>query len=162
MDINLLPWILFVHVLGAVAAFGPVFAFPLIGAAGSQEPMHAGFGLRLSKLISDRLVLPLAVLQGVTGVLLILLAGWDLTAPSGRWLLSAIVLYVIALGFATGVQRPNVHRLIDLMGAPRPADAPPGPPPGAPALIASIQRGGQLTVVLIVLIVALMVLKPSI
>lgn len=162
MNINWLPWVLFIHVIGAIIAFGPVFSFPLIGAMGGQEPMHGNFGLRLSKRLSDIQVIPLAVVQGITGVLLILLAGWDLTAPRGRWLIAAIVLYAIAIGFATSVQRRNLKRLIDLTSGPRPADAPPGPPPGAPALITALQRGGILTTALISLIVALMVLKPTV
>ena len=44
VDVNLLPWVLFLHVIGAIIAFGPVFSFPLIGAAGGREPMHANFG----------------------------------------------------------------------------------------------------------------------
>jgi uncharacterized membrane protein len=160
VDINFLPWVLFLHVLGAIIAFGPVFSFPLIGAAGASEPMHANFGLRLSKIISDRQVIPLAMFQAVTGVILIWLAGWDLTASTGRWLLTAIVLYVIAISIAMFVTRPNLARLIDLTSGPRPADAPPGPPAGAAALIATIQRAGMINTVLIVLIVVLMVVKP--
>ena len=158
---NLVPWVLLVHVLGAIIAFGPVFSFPLIGAAGSREPMHANFGLRLSKVISDRQVIPLAILQGVTGLLLILLAGWDLTEPRGRWLIAAIILYVIAISNALFVTRSAVIKLVDLTSGPRPADAPPGPPAGAPALIATIQRAGMINTVLIVLIIVLMVIKPA-
>jgi uncharacterized membrane protein len=161
VDINLVPWILLVHVLGAIIAFGPVFSFPLIGAAGAREPMHSNFGLRLSKVISDRQVIPLALLQGITGLLLIWLAGWDLTAPRGRWLIAAIIMYVIAIANALWVTRPKVIQLVDLTSGPRPADAPPGPPPGAPALIATIQRAGMINTVLIVLIVVLMVVKPA-
>jgi hypothetical protein len=160
--VNWLPWVLVLHVAGAIIAFGPVFSFPLIGAAGGREPMHANFGLRLTKLISDRQVIPLAIFQGVTGVLLILLAGWDLTAPSGRWLVAAIVLYAGAITIALAVTRPNAQRLIELTSGPRPADAPPGPPPGAPALISTLQRAGMINTVLIALIILLMVLKPSV
>jgi uncharacterized membrane protein len=128
---------------------------------GAREPMHANLGTRVSAAISDRISIPLAVVQGVTGVLLILAARWDLMAPSGRWLLSSIVLYVIALGYATAIQRKKVHQIIELTSGPRPADAPPGPPPGAAELIRSIQRGGMLLTVLIVAIIALMVLKPT-
>jgi uncharacterized membrane protein len=162
MEINWVPWLLFAHVLGAIVAFGPVFAFPIIGAAGGREPMHSNFGLRVSKLLSDRLVVPLALLQGVTGLLLILSVGWDLTAPGGRWLVAAIVLYVAAITNALVVTRPNLIRLIELTSGPRPADAPPGPPAGAPALIATIQRAGMINTVLIILIVALMVMKPAV
>jgi hypothetical protein len=124
--------------------------------------MHSNFGLRLSKLISDRQVIPLAVFQGVTGLLLIITAGWNLTEPRGRWLIAAIVLYALALGNALLITRPAVIRLVDLTSGPRPADAPPGPPAGAPALISTIQRAGMVNTVLIVLIIALMVLKPTV
>jgi uncharacterized membrane protein len=161
MEINWVPLLLLLHVLGAIVAFGPTYIFPIIGGMGAKEPMHAPFATRVSKAISDRVVIPLAVFQAVTGVLLILAAGWDLTEPRGRWLISAIVLYVIALGYATTIQSRNVRRIIELMEAPRPADAPPGPPPGLPQLAKAIQRGGMLLITLITLIVLLMVLKPS-
>ena len=32
-----IPWLLFLHVLGAIVAFGPSFAFPIIGAMGGAE-----------------------------------------------------------------------------------------------------------------------------
>jgi hypothetical protein len=162
VNVNVLPWILFLHVIGAIIAFGPIFTFPLIGAAGGREPMHSNFGLRLSKLISERQVIPLAIFQGITGLALIWLAQWDLTAPRGRWLIVAIILYVIAIANALWITRPKVNQLIDLTSASRAPDAPPGPPPGAAALISTIQRAGMLNTVLIVVIIALMVVKPSV
>ena len=63
--------LLFQHVGGAIIAFGPTFTFPLIGAMGGREPQHVNFALRLAEAIEMRFVLPLAVFQGVTGVLLI-------------------------------------------------------------------------------------------
>jgi hypothetical protein len=72
------------------------------------------------------------------------------------------VLYVIAVANALLVTRPNALRLIALTSGPRPADAPPGPPAGAPALIATIQRAGMINTVLIVVIIGLMVLKPTV
>jgi uncharacterized membrane protein len=156
----LFPYILFLHVIGAVAAFGPVFAFPFIGAAGGREPQHANFGTRVSATISDRLVLPLAIVQGVTGVLLILISGRDVMAPESRWLLLAIVLYAIALGFALFVQRRHVRRIIELTSAPPPPDAK-GPPPGLMDEARAVRRGGMYSLVLIVAIVFLMVVKPS-
>jgi uncharacterized membrane protein len=156
----LFPYILFLHVIGAIAAFGPVFAFPFIGAMGGREPQHANFGTRVSAAIGDRLVLPLAILQGVTGVLLILISGRPIMAPESRWLLLALVLYVIALGFALFVQRRHVRKVIELTSAPPPPDAK-GPPPGLPEEVRAVQRGGMFSLVLIVTIVFLMVVKPS-
>jgi uncharacterized membrane protein len=156
----LFPYILFLHVLGAIAAFGPAFAFPIMGAMGGKEPQHANFGTRVSAAISDRLVIPLAILQGVTGVLLIWISGRDLFAPTSRWLLLAIVLYAIALGYSLFIQRRHVRNIIDLTSAPPPPDAK-GPPPGLPAEVTAVQRGGMLLTGLIVVIVFLMVVKPS-
>ncbi len=161
MELNLVPWLILAHVLGAIVAFGPIFAYPIIGGMGAKEPMHANFGTRVSLAISDRITIPLAIVQFITGVLLILTAGWNLTEPRGRWLIAAILLYVITIGYATAIQRKKVQRIIELTSKPRPADAPPGPPPGAGELIRSIQLGGMFLTVMITLIVALMVLKPS-
>ena len=154
----LFPWLLFLHVLGAIVAFGPTFAFSIVGAMGGAEPQHANFATRVSAKITDRLVEPLAILQGVTGVLLILISGRDLFAS--RWLLVAIVLYAIALGYSLLIQRRDVHRIIELTSAPPPPDAT-GPPPGLPEVVARVQRAGGILGVIVVVIVFLMVVKPS-
>lgn len=182
---NLFPWFLFAHILGAVIAFGPTFSFPIIGRLGGQERIHANFATRVSYAISHVQVTPFAILQGITGVGLVVTGNIDiLKAP---WLIVGVVLYLIALGYAIFVQTPTVRRVIDLtnMGGngpmasgPRPAGppaAPPAPPDGAtPAgpgaggpppelmgLIRRIQMGGLLLAALIVAIVFLMVVKPA-
>lgn len=159
MDLTpLFPWVLFLHVIGAIVAFGPTFAFSIIGAMGGKEPQHSNFATRVSATIGDRIVAPLAIFQGVTGVLLILISGRDLLAS--RWLLLAIVLYVIALSFSLFIQRKAVQRIIELTSAPPPAGAS-GPPPGLPETVKRVQRGGMFTGALIVVIVFLMVMKPT-
>jgi len=157
-----IPWLLLLHILGAIVAFGPIYAFPLIAGMGAKEPMHAPFATRVSAAISDRVTIPLAVVQLITGLLLVLAAKWDLTAPSGRWIIGALILYVITFGYATTIQRRNVHTVIELMAQPRPADAPPGPPPAVAAIIPSIQRGGMFLTAMVTAIIALMVIKPGI
>jgi uncharacterized membrane protein len=159
MDLTFLfPWVLFLHVLGAILAFGPTFAFSIIGGMGGKEPQHANFATRVSARITDRLVEPLAILQGVTGVILILLAGLPLFRMP--WLLVAIVIYVIAVAFALGVQRKRVHRIIELTSAPPPPDAG-GPPPELLATIKQVQRGGMFLGIAVIVIVFLMVMKPG-
>jgi len=153
----LLPWLIFVHVIGAIIAFGPTFSFAIIGAMGGQEPQHANFATRVSAKITDRLVEPLAILQGVTGVLIILVSGRNLFASG--WLLVSIVLYAIALGFSLFIQRRDVQRIIEMTSTPPPPDAT-GPPPGLAAVVQRVQRGGMLLGLLVVVIVFLMVVKP--
>ena len=159
MDLTtLFPWVLFLHVLGAIVAFGPTFAFAIIGAMGGAEPQHANFATRISARISDRLVLPLAIFQGITGVLLIVISQRDLLAES--WLLLGIVLYAIGLGYSLFVQRRDVARIIELTSAPPPPGAT-GPPPGLPEVVARVQRAGMILGINLVVIVFLMVVKPS-
>jgi hypothetical protein len=160
MDLSFLfPWLLFLHVFGAMLAFGPTFTFATIGAMGGKEPQHANFAVRITVAISERFGYPLAILQGVTGVGLIITGKIDLL--STRWLLLGIVLYAIALTYALSIQRSAVHQVVELTSAPPPPDAPPGPPPALAAAIRQVQRGGMLLGILIVVIVFLMVVKPS-
>jgi uncharacterized membrane protein len=154
----LFPWVLFLHVLGAILAFGPTFAFAIIGAMGGAEPQHANFATRVSARIGDRLVEPLAIFQGITGVLLILISGRDLMAA--RWLLLGIVLYVIALAYSLFVQKRDVQRIIELTSAPPPPGAT-GPPPGLPEVVARVQRAGMILGINLIVIVFLMVVKPT-
>lgn len=159
MDLSgLVPYLLFLHVLGAIIAFGPTFSLSIIGAMGGQEPQHSNFATRVSARISDRIVEPLAVVQGVTGVLLIISAGIDLFAS--RWLLLGITLYVIALTFALTIQRTTVGKIVAMTSAPPPPGAS-GPPPGLMVLVKKVQRGGMFLGLMIVVIVFLMVVKPS-
>jgi uncharacterized membrane protein len=156
MDLG--PWFLFLHVLGAIVAFGPTFTFPIIGAMGGREPMHANFATRVSHRISERVVLPLAIFQGITGVGLILTHNWDLL--NTRWLLAGIILYLIALSTALFVLIPTTARIIAMTSAPPPPGAA-GPPPELLSLIKRVQRAGAFNAVVIVTIVLLMVLKPA-
>ena len=154
--------VLFLHVFGAILAFGPTYAFALIGAMGGKEPMHANFATRVSHHISTTLVYPLAVFQGITGVVLILLSGIDLT--KSLWLGIAIILYLFALTYSFTIQRKAVEHLIELTTMPAggpPPGAPAGPPPGVPAAVKKVQQGGMILGLTIAVIVFLMVTKLS-
>jgi hypothetical protein len=152
--------VLFLHVFGAILAFGPTYAYSFIGAMGGAEPMHANFATRVTEKIGTTLVYPLAILQGVTGVALILIGG--INVFDQPWLMIAIVLYIGALAFALTIQRNNVHRLIALTTMPAggpPPGAPAGPPPGVPEIVRQIQLGGMGLAITVAVIVFLMVTK---
>jgi len=154
------PYLLFLHIVGAIAGFGPSFTFPIIGAMGGAEREHGNFATRVSEKISGRLIYPIGITLPITGALMILVLGLDLTAKSNWWLDVAIVLYVIAYGFSFFSQRKTVERVIELTSAPPPPGAA-GPPPELPGLIKRIQRGGMLLTVLLLSIIFLMVVKPG-
>jgi hypothetical protein len=156
----LFPWLLLIHVLSAIAGFGPTFAFSVIGAMGGAEPQHANFATRVSERLTTRFVYPAAAVQLVTGFLMILIAPFDLTSRPFYWLDIAIVIFVVNIGFSYLVQRPKVEQLIEMTSSPPPPGAS-GPPPGLPELVQGIQRGGIFMTVMLVIIIFLMVVKPA-
>lgn len=109
---DLVPIFLTIHILTAVVAFGPNFAMPLIARMAAQEPQHGLFALRLTERIEKRLVLPLALTMPISGSLLAL--GEGINPLVSHWLLGGIVLYVVAMSYALGVQVRTVDRMIEI------------------------------------------------
>lgn len=162
MDLSgLFPYLLFLHVLAAIVAFGPTFAFRFIGAMGGAEPQHGNFALRVSETLSHRLVYPIGITLPITGAALILVRGINPLDRAFWWLALAIVLYVITYGYSYFVQSKLVAQVIAMTSAPPPPGAS-GPPPAMLALVARIQRGGMFLGIMLVVIVFLMVVKPTI
>jgi hypothetical protein len=157
----LFPWLLFLHVLGAIVAFGPTFTFPIIGSMGGADPQHANFATRVSHALTSKLVLPIGITLPITGAAMILVRGIDLPARANWWLSLAIVLYIGLYGYGFFVQSRLVARIVAMSSSPPPPGAS-GPPPELRALITRVQRGGTVMAVLIVTIVLLMVVKPRI
>jgi uncharacterized membrane protein len=156
---------LVLHVGGAIFAFGPTLVFPLLGSMVGKEPMHGNFGLRLGELIEKRLIVPLAILQAITGIGLIWTLPANLFDGAHWWLIIGIVLYVIAMIIVFTNQLPVTHELIEMTKnpppPPAPGTAPMGPPPQLLALVKRNQMGGQVLTVLLVVIIILMVLGSN-
>jgi uncharacterized membrane protein len=151
---------LFLHVMGAIVAFGPTFSvFPIVGQLAGKEPQHANFAARLNGRIAQVRTVPLAIFQGVTGLVLIWLTG--LNPFTQLWLGLGIVLYVIAVAYAIAVQVPTGRRIAQLTATPPPPGAS-GPPPELLAAVKRSRQGGLFLEVLVVVIVILMVTKPTI
>lgn len=157
---TLLPWIILLHAVGAVIAFGPTFVFPFIGAMGGAEPAHGNFALRVSNTISTKLVTPLAIFQGVSGFAIIGIAQRNPFAEP--WLLISIVLYGIAIYVALGRQAPLLKQMIEMTSAPPPAGATGGPPPAFLAAVKQSRMNGGILSFLVLAILFLMVMKPTI
>jgi uncharacterized membrane protein len=157
----LFPYLLFLHVLGAIVAFGPAFTFSIIGGMGGAEPQHANFATRISKALTSRRVLPVGITLPITGLAMIAVVGINPLERERWWLALGIVLYVIAYGYGFFVQRKLVERVVEITSSPPPPGAS-GPPPELMALVRRIQLGGIGMGLLIVSIVFLMVVKPQI
>lgn len=154
---------LVLHVLGAIAVFGPTFAFPLISRQAAMSPPNGHFAAVVMDMIERRIVVPGAIVQGITGVALILILGWNPDGGTYLWLSVSIVLYLIAVLYAVFVQAPAARRMVELTaGGPPAGGAPGGPPPEIAATAKRLAQGGMLLTVLVVVIVILMVTKPGI
>jgi predicted integral membrane protein DUF2269 len=156
----LFPWFLFLHVLAAIVAFGPVLSFPLIGAMGGREPQHANFSTRIAQTLTDRVAIPIGLTMPVTGAAMIVVAGINLAAPQYRWLGAAIVIYSVVVAYAIFVQRRAVRHVVELTATPPPPGAA-GPPPQLLDAVRRVRLGGTAMGVGIVLILFLMVVKPG-
>ena len=154
---------LFLHIGGAIAAFGPTMAFGFIGPMAGNEPMHGNFALRLIAHITERLVEPGAVFVFLMGIGLIWSRGWN--PFNTLWLAIAIILFLITLGVSVFIQLPTVKRMIALTSAPPPppteGQGPPGPPPGFVELQRRSALGGQFLALMLFSILFLMVFKPT-
>jgi hypothetical protein len=149
------------HILAAIAAFGPTFAFPLIAAHARKDPAHGAFGIHIIHEIERRMTLPAAAVVALFGVGLIITAHVDLL--HSEWLLIAIAIYIAAYTFAATAQLKNSAKLLDILRAmppgPPPEDA--GPPPEVMALGKKLQFGGMYLTISIVSILVLMVWRPG-
>ena len=176
MQQTLLPIFLYLHVMGAIITFGPAFIGPLVGRQVQRMPQGGPFAAVLGHALATRVIIPGAIVQGVTGVALIFIIGLDLTSSAWRWLILAIVLYLIAISYAIFVQRKAAERMVELTRGlagrlpPGSAGGPPagtaggppaGPPPEVRETAARLQRGGMFLTFLILVIVFLMVVKPT-
>lgn len=166
-------WFIFfltVHILAVVIAFGPTFAFPIIGATSAQHPQYALVLTELIHTIVRRLTVPLAIVVPLAGTGLIYTGHVDLW--SAEWLIASIVIYTAVFFYAILVQGPTVGRLIQTMKSmpPPPAGGPPpaasagrpaGPPPEIARFAKRIQFGGIFLTLGIVVVMVLMIWKPG-
>lgn len=149
---------LFLHVLGAIAAFGPGFAAMIVGPMVAKEPQYANFYARTQVATGRKLVTPLSISLAITGVALILIRGWTIIVAGKHWLELAILLYVIAVVVAMAVQAPAGQKLVELTSTPPVPGA--GPSTELLATAKKVRVGGMVLSVLVVVIVLLMVAKP--
>ena len=148
------PLFLFLHILGAVIAFGFGFTTPVIGRMLALEPQHGNWFLRAGKRVGDTILIPASLSMAVTGVLLIMTSS---RSPKEPWLALAIVIYIVAILTVLFVQRPTFIKLIALTSTP---PGPTGPDPLVPVLLKRTRMVGFGLSAAVVVIIFLMVFKP--
>ena len=160
-------WLL-LHILIAIAAFGPTFALGFISSYARRDPRNALVVSEILHGIQTKITLPAATVMPFVGLALIYTAHVDLW--KSEWLVISIILYVIAYFFAALVQDRNTLKLVNVLntmpappaGGPAPvAGGASGPPPEVAALGKKLAMGGALLSVLLTAIIVLMVWKPG-
>lgn len=154
--VSFFDFMLLLHVVGAIAGLGPAFGFTVMGPMAGRLGGEQSLGIMQSMLkISRGILLPMAVVQGVTGALLINLGGWDSNFGSHGWLMVSIVLYLGMLAVAFFVQLPTLSRMVGMAkgGSQSSADF------GVQQKKAA--ASGSAFTILLLLITVLMVLKPG-
>ena len=146
---------MFLHILGAIAAFGYGFYAPIFGMATAKEPQHGNWFMRASKRVSNIIILPFAILMFITGAMLVQTGGVEWSA---RWLSIAMLLYFISLAIVFLLQRPSLNKVIALTEQP---PGPEGPPPELATHVRRLQIYGIVLLLLMLAILALMVWKPA-
>src|SRR5580704_9706440 len=103
---------LFLHILAAVIAFGPLFVFPIVGTMAAQAPQNMRFATELNQRIETRLVVPLALTMLVSGSGLIWTA--DINFFRTGFLIVAVALYLVALIISIFVLLPTTKQMLVL------------------------------------------------
>jgi hypothetical protein len=106
---DFVPVFLTIHILTAIVAFGPTFAFPLMARMANREPEHGLFVLRLTDRIERSITIPLALTLPISGGLLVWAEGIGLA--DAHWLVLAIALYLVAMAYAILVQVRTLDRV---------------------------------------------------
>jgi len=109
MLFSLIKWI---HILSAITAVGANITYGIWIARASREPKVLSFVLRNIRLIDQRIANPCYGLLLLTGLTMAFLTRLPLTTP---WLLTALVLYVIAALLGIVVYAPVTRRQIQLL-----------------------------------------------
>ena len=142
----------FLHVLLAIVAVGFNATYGIWLARAARERDHEAFALRGVKFLDDRFANPAYGLLLVTGLLMVWVGDLDLAQ---FWILTALVLYAIAVVLGAFVYTPTLRNQIAALESG-------GPDSGA--FRALSKRGttvGILLAVDVIAIVFLMVTKPT-
>jgi uncharacterized membrane protein len=155
------------HILSIVIGFGGVMLNGIYGAEAKKRKGPAGAAIGEANLAVTKIAEKVIVTIPLWGIALVLMSDgvWEFTQA---WVVIAIVLFVLVMGFATGVQLKNQKRMVGLAGELAAAGPPPagasGPPPQVAemeALEKKLGMGGAFLSLMVVVLIYLMVFKPG-
>jgi uncharacterized membrane protein len=142
----------FLHILFAIIAVGFNASYGVWLARAGRQPDHEGHVLRGVKVLDDRFANPAYGLLLVTGLIMVAISPFELTT---FWIALALALYALAIVVGLVVYTPTLRKQIAVYES----DGPRSPEFGR--LATRNRVVGILLAVNVVVIVFLMVIKPT-
>ena len=103
----------FIHILLAIIAFGFNATYGVWLARAQQHLEHLDFALRGVKFLDDYFANPAYLLLLVSGLTMVFVAGYNILTTF--WLLTALVLWLIAIVLGYAVYTPTLSRQIRVL-----------------------------------------------
>lgn len=150
--VDLYPWLKIAHILLAVVAVGFNISYGILISRAAREPQHLGHVLRTVKTMDDRFATPSYLLLAVLGLAMVFIGPWDIT---DLWILASLGLWVVIIALGATQYTPTLRRQIAALD---------GGGASSPEYVALQDRGnrlGMLIGVIVLVIIGLMVLKPT-
>ena len=142
----------YIHILAAILAVGLNISYAVWIIRAQRDPSHTTFALKGIKFLDDRIANPAYGLLLVSGLLMVFLVPYPITT---FWIDVALVLYVVLVVLAISQYTPTLRKQIKLAEAGDTTSA------EFTGLAKRSQILGQALGVIVLVILAMMVLKPS-
>ena len=142
----------YVHILAAIVAVGFNISYVVWIIRARRNPEHTAFALKGVKFLDDRIANPAYGVLLLTGIAMVFLAGYRLTT---LWIDVALVLFVLLVVVAVAFYTPTLRDQIKLVESGDTSSA---------EFNRLAQRGqvaGQALGVIVLVILAMMVFKPT-
>jgi len=142
----------YIHILAAIVAVGFNISYVAWIIRARRDPAHTGFALKGIKFLDDRIANPSYGVLLLTGLLMVFLAGYRITT---FWIDATLVLFVVLIVIAATQYTPTLRKQIALVEA---GDM------SSTEFNRLAQRGqilGQALGVIVLVILAMMVFKPT-
>ncbi|HVC76571.1 MAG TPA: DUF2269 family protein [Candidatus Micrarchaeaceae archaeon] len=149
----LLSAVLFIHILAAIVAVGFNVSYAVWIIRARRDPTHTAFALKGVKFIDDRIANPAYGVLLLTGLLMMLIGHYSITT---LWIDIALILFVVLILVAAVVYTPALREQVKLAEA---GDT------SSDAFARLGRRGqiaGQALAGIVLVILAMMVFKPTI
>jgi uncharacterized membrane protein len=142
----------FIHILAAIVAVGFNISYAVWIIRAQRDPSHTAFALRGIKFLDDRIANPAYGVLLITGIAMVFLIGYKITT---LWIDVALVLFVALIVVAATQYTPTLREQVKLAEAGDTTSA---------EFTRLAKRGltfGQVLGAIVVLILAMMVFKPT-